>query len=1009
MSGGDDMQDLVGDFVTESREHLANVETDLLRLEQGGSADQDTVNKVFRCVHSVKGVAGFLGFERINELAHTLESTLDLVRKDRLQPTRDLIGVLLEAIDQLRAMIENAADSNNADIRANLERLRRFLEVPPSAAKQPVGDGPQIALVASGDADGTGLTVSAAEYEAQVRAGRRVLRLQLHLGEIVLATGKALAEVPDLVGRLGQILRGGTQLCETCAKDTPPRESLIVLMATDQANAAIRQHLQIDAAMIEDVHPESAVVAGGAAPVAMSAKTAATSPAPVASAPPAASRDAATPAATASVPAAVAATPHGDAPVESVRVSVQLLDRLMNLSGELVLGRNQLLQAVTARNDKGIELAASRLNAVVSEVQEAVMQTRMQPIGNVFQRFPRVVRDLAGKLGKKCRLVIEGKDVDLDRSILEGLADPLTHLVRNAVDHGIEKPELRAQRGKPAEGTLQLQAFHQGGNVKILIIDDGGGIDPDRLRKKAVEKGDITPEVARTLGDREAIHLIFAPGFSTAEKVTDVSGRGVGMDVVRSNIEKLGGNVDVQSVVGRGSTITITIPLTLAILPSLVVSCGERRYVLPQSNISELVRIRGDGERRVMQVKGRDVFRLRGKLLPVVHLRDVLAMQDEPGEPQRRAQNIMVVESGHLQYGLVVDTPPDAEEIVVKSLGRHLKGRPEYAGSTILGDGRVAMILDVGGVADAVGLTVGEAVDGGAPVHASGKAAATEDSADLVLFKNHPDESFAIPLGLVNRIQRLERSQITAIGSGLVLGSDDKAMPLVRLEQHVAARAPEASGERVSVVILRVDGLEFGLIAPEIEDIRNLTVTVDDRTLAESGVLGSFQLQGRTVRLLDIAALARRALPHLMQERPVATVAAAATIAESVSSGPARVLFAEDSNFFRGHVQRILEAAGFAVTSAADGDLAWQELQKAESAFDIVVTDIQMPNCDGLELTRRVRRDQRWQALPVLALTSLSSQEDIDYGKAAGVTDYRIKLDDAALVAAVRELTGGKA
>lgn len=876
---GDDLQELVNDFVTESREHLRTVESDLLRLEEGGS-DPETVNNVFRCVHSVKGVAGFLGLERIQSLAHTLESTLDLVRKERLQPTPDLVGALLAAIDGLRELIENVSESNKADIEAHTQALRPFLDAPaPEAPAATVAPGANAAPAGTNDAGTPASPPAVADHGPTAQA----------------------------------------------ATNAPPSA-------------------------------DKPATGGESAP----------------------------------------------AGADSIRVSVDLLNRLMNLSGEMVLGRNQVLQAIGTTSEKPLHTAATHLSQVVSEMQEAIMQTRLQPVGNVLQRFPRVVRDLCGKLGKRCRLVLEGKEVELDRSILEALGDPLTHLVRNAVDHGIERPDVRQTKGKPPEGTLTLQAFHQGGNVKLEIRDDGAGIDPERLRRKAVEKGVITGEQARSLSDRDATLLIFAPGFSTAEKLTDVSGRGVGMDVVRSNIEKIGGHVEVHSAVGVGTTMTITIPLTLAIMPALVVSSDDRRYVLPQNNVTELVRIRAaDRERRILQVSGREVLRLRGSLLPVVHLRDALALPDDPANRSTRTYNIMVVQSGALQYGLVVDSPPDTEEIVVKPLGTHLKDCAEYSGSTILGDGRVALILDVVGLANTAKLRAQEQGDEDV-LHQKAAANANEETNEFVLFRNHESEIFAVPLGLVSRIQRLDKKEIVSVGGELVHENGDRAMPVVALERHVEAQAGPALGDRTSVLVLRVKEHEFGLIAPRVEDIRALTVHVDDRTLVRPGVMGSFQLDGHTVRLLDVATIASKALPQLFVDVPTQQE-------EAKPDRKMRILFAEDSNFFRRHVANIVMEAGFDVVPCEDGDIAWKTLQEDTKGFDLLVTDIQMPNCDGLELTKRIRRNERTTKLPVLALTSLSRQEDVDLGRAAGITDYRIKLDDAALIAAIRELTGARA
>lgn len=996
------LQELVNDFVTESREHLAHVESDLLSLESESDEGGDRVNRVFRAVHSVKGVAGFLGFDHINKLSHALESVLDLVRKDRLETSPELVDVLLAATDSLRGLVEHVQESNQIPIDEQLQRLQRFLD--PNAA-------------AAAHAPATAAEIAADEW---------LLELDLVLPRIALAKGCGIAGVVDAVGKLGRVTAGGSVLASKTDADTS-REPVTVQLATKQPLAEVREQLILDPDEVRELRAPRSTGSVPKAPAGLAAEAKgevsmqAPSPHAVAAAAreaaeanlsvaavvahePAAPADTAPPATSRAASQVGADKQKGDGQKraeggsdqpDSIRVSVHLLDKLMNLSGELVLGRNQLIQAQGSGNDKGIAVAAARLNLVVSEMQEAIMQTRMQPIGTLFQRFPRVVRDLSGKLAKRCRLEIEGKDVDLDRSILEALSDPLTHIVRNSVDHGMELPEQRRVAGKGQEGVVRMTAMQQGGNVLIEVSDDGRGIDPVRLKKKAVEKNVVTAAQAQVMSDREAVNLIFAPGFSTAEKVTDVSGRGVGMDVVRSNIEKLGGHVEVQSVVGKGTTMAITIPLTLAILPAMVISCGARRYVLAQANVAELVRVRdGEGSARIVPLDGREVLRLRGSVLPLLRLRAVL------GEPpsEQKESTIVVIETGNMRYGLTVDAPPDAEEIVVKPLGRHLKKRMEYAGATILGDGRVAMILDAAGIAEAANLAT---VDRGdqAAAEAAGKEAS--DTAELVLFRNHPTETFAVPLGLVDRIQRVEATAIQEVGGRTVFADGERALPIVRLERVVQAQ-PGQDAARVSVLVLRIDKQQFGVVAPAIEDIRSLQVRIDDKTLAEEGVLGSFQLQERTVRLLDPTAVARKALPQLFTQPS----APAKVEAKSAERGPVRVLFAEDTKFFREHVARTLRGAGFDVTAVADGDLAWQELQKPEAVFDVIVTDVQMPNCDGFELTRRIRRQESLAKLPVVALTSLSSSEHESEGIAAGVSTYLVKLDDAALIAAIRQQAG---
>ena len=492
----------------------------------------------------------------------------------------------------------------------------------------------------------------------------------------------------------------------------------------------------------------------------------------------------------------------------SIRVSVESLDHLMNLAGELVLGRNQLLQTIGSGEKTGLESVAARINQVTCEMQDAIMQARMQPIGNVFNRFSRVVRDLSAKLGKQCDLTIEGKDVEVDKTIVEAIADPLTHLVRNAVDHGLETPANRTNAGKNPTGKLLLRALHQSGKVCIEIKDDGAGIDPQKILNKAIEKGLITSEQGAQMSDRDIYRLIFAPGFSTAEKISDVSGRGVGMDVVRTNIERLGGTVEVESQLGAGSTIQVTLPLTLAIIPSLIVHSHSQRFAIPQVNIVELVRIRrNEVEQKIGRVKGAEVLRLRGSLLPLVRLSEAFGINNEPKDDSEEstaggALNIIVVETGQVRYGLIVDGLFDSEEIVVKPLGRHLKDCRCLSGATILGDGRVALILDVSGVANQVDLS---STSESSQAHDKGNDVTGEDQADtqsLLLFSNAEDEQFALPMSIVSRIERVRTDQIDSVGNQLVLQYRGASLPLLALEQQITAK-PRANLERLFIVVFR--------------------------------------------------------------------------------------------------------------------------------------------------------------------------------------------------------------
>jgi two-component system chemotaxis sensor kinase CheA len=702
----------------------------------------------------------------------------------------------------------------------------------------------------------------------------------------------------------------------------------------------------------------------------------------------------------------------------------------MNLAGELVLGRNQLLQTIATGDRHGLESVSARLDQVTSKLQEAVMQTRMQPIGSVFGKFPRVVRDLSGKLGKQCDLVLEGKDVELDKSIIEAIGDPLTHLVRNSVDHGIETPADRVAAGKRATGTITLQAAHQAGKVNISISDDGAGINPDKLKRKAVEKGLITEGQARDLSEHEALNLIFHPGFSTAERVTDVSGRGVGMDVVKTNIQKAGGTVEIQTKVGAGTTINIKLPLTLAIVPSLIVRCGEERYAIPQVSISELVRVKAtEIARRLERVSGAEVLRLRGSLLPLVRLSTTMQVQsryvdpasggladnqretiadrragasplgdlqpdtrgggDRRGDTAPGALNIIVVETGHLRYGLIVDGLHDSEEIVVKPLGSQLKGTPCLAGATVLGDGKVALILDVAGIAAHQQLKA--PVDKKAETSVREGDGPTAELQTVLLFTNDPGEQFAVPMGLISRLERIQAAQIDSVGGQAVLQYRGSSLPLMALEEHIRAR-PRGGQATVYVIVFKVGHKEVGLIAPNLVDIRDIDSRVDVVTFREPGVLGSTVVQDKATRVVDLVELVRLAHPTWLAEE----------ISRNAKQTSRRVLLAEDSDFFRKQVADLLATEGYDVLACEDGEAGWRALDEAEPPVDLVVTDIEMPNLDGYGLTRRIREDARFASLPVIAVTSLAGQEDIERGRQAGVSEYQIKLDRDRLADSIR-------
>jgi two-component system, chemotaxis family, sensor kinase CheA len=552
--------------------------------------------------------------------------------------------------------------------------------------------------------------------------------------------------------------------------------------------------------------------------------------------------------------------------VETIRVGVNLLDKLMNLVGELVLARNQLLQFSNATQDAGFHAVSQRMNLIATELQEEVMKTRMQPIGNIWNKFPRTVRDLALGCGKEVRLEMEGQDTELDRTIIEAIKDPLTHLVRNSIDHGIEAPAIRLNKGKEPCGCLLLRAFHEGGQVNIEITDDGAGLNSERIRNKAIERGLISAQQAERMPERDIFNLIFLPGFSTAEKVTNVSGRGVGMDVVKTNVEKIGGMVDVQSAAGRGTTVRVKIPLTLAIVPALIVSCGGNRFALPQVSLLELVRVEAeDREKRIEMVHGAPVYRLRGRLLPLVYLGSELQIAEAGRET---AVNIVVLQAEDRQFGLVVDEITDTQEIVVKPLGKQLKGIPAYSGATIMGDGRVALILDVLGLAQRAKV-IAEVRDAKREErHGELRKEGVGESQALLLAQNGKEGHVAIPLPLVARLEEFPATVVEHTGSQEVMQYRGQIIPLLRLSQILpggggAADLVETSSS-IQVVVYSEGGHTVGLIVDRIVDIIEEHAAVETLA-ARDGVAGSFVAQHHVTDLLDVPAIVRAGVPGLLE------------------------------------------------------------------------------------------------------------------------------------------------
>ena len=670
---------------------------------------------------------------------------------------------------------------------------------------------------------------------------------------------------------------------------------------------------------------------------------------------------------------------------QSIRVSVDTLERLMTMVSELVLTRNQLLETVRRHEDSEFKVPLQRLSNVTAELQEGVMKTRMQPIGNAWQKLPRIVRDLSQELGKQIELEMQGAETELDRQVLDLIKDPLTHMVRNSADHGLESPEERRVAGKPEQGRIRLSAYHEGGHIIIQVADDGRGLNTERIKAKAIARGLVSATDAEKLTEGQIHKFIFTPGFSTAPAVTNVSGRGVGMDVVRSNIDQIGGTIDVKSVAGVGLSFTIKIPLTLAIVAALIVAAGGDRFAIPQLAVVELVRACGGSEHRVERIKDTTILRLRDKLLPLVRLSRLLGTDADVHDVENGF--IVVTQVGNQSFGIVVDNVLHTEEIVVKPLSSKLRHIAMFSGNTILGDGSVIMIIDPNGIARSLVSSATSQFDTEKPAETR-YAATNEDKTSLLVFRAGSSQPKAVPLALITRLEEIEVQKIELSNGRHLVQYRSQLMPLVRMNESVHVKV-----EGLQPLLVFSDGARsMALVVDEIVDIveDRLDIQVTDET---PGVLGSAIIKSQATEIIDVGHLLPLAFKDWFRREAYTTRVNAHSI-----------LLVDDSPFFRNMLTPVLRAAGYEVTAAASAPEALAMLDEGR-AFDLVITDIEMPEMDGFQFTERLRDDPRTAGLPVIALSSVVSAEAVERGRHVGFYDYVAKFDRQGLIAALKEQT----
>ena len=961
------MDDLVAEFIAETEDSLNDLDAELLRLEQD-PGDEEILGNIFRIMHTIKGTCGFLGLNRLASIAHSSENILDNIRDGKMQASPEAVALVLESIDAIKDLVTDLQDEG----------------------AEPDGDDSELigrldAFVASG---GVGTEAAAPEPapepEPEVKAEDEVAPPEPKEGEVSLeeleaaflaAPGPDDEDEPTVAppepkeGEVSleeleaafQAAPGPDDEDEPTVAPPEPKEGEVSLEELEAAFQAAPgpddEEPQKPEEPVKEVAKAQAIAEG----LAVSK--------PEAPKPPAAKKPAATPAAN-----------------PLIRVNLSILEDMMQMVSELVLTRNQLLQVTRGLEDEALNGPMQRLNHITSELQDCVMQTRMQPVSNAWTKFPRLIRDLAKELDKKMELVQEGGETELDRQVLEMIKDPLTHMVRNSADHGLEMPDKRLAAGKPEKGTVTLRAYHEGGHIIIEIQDDGAGIPIDKVKEKCLANGVLTEAQIETLSDQQIIQNIFAAGFSTAEKVTSVSGRGVGMDVVRTNIEKIGGTVEVKSEQGKGSTFFIKIPLTLAIVSILIVESGGKRFAVPQINVQEIVRANGDGEYVIETVKEVPVLRLRGTLLPVLNLGQLLQLPEQEERPKNQGF-VAVCRVGAHAFGLLVDRVYDTEEIVVKPMAPCLRDIPYYSGSTILGDGSVILILDVNGLTK----ELGQVEDASAIEPQTLDQQVQAKPSRFLLFEAGNEVPKAVSLDMVSRLEEIDASEIEFSTDIPVLQYRDGLMRLVTLNDSYAL--PDSG--IIEVIVFQFDTHSIGLYVSEIKDI--IDFVYDIKMPSEVGwCLGSTVIEGVTTEIVDVGFLISQAIGKDM----VLDVEAFKPTADKTPE----VLLVEDSPFFIQLLVPVLEEAGYNVKAVESGEHALVELNKRD--FDIIVTDIEMPVMNGMELAMQCKTMPEKAHIPIVAFTSKSERNIGDLATQAGILAVVSKTDREGLLRNMRDYLG---
>jgi two-component system, chemotaxis family, sensor kinase CheA len=879
------MDELLGEFITETNEFLEIVDNQLVVFEMDPT-DSETLNNIFRLVHTIKGTCGFLGLPRLQFVAHAGETLLGKFRDGTLVATPDQVQLVLESIDRIKeilADIEATGAESEGDDSALIGALERASEG--KDAPTPVVAAPIAVHLVETPLEG------AVRWDADL--GR-----ELRPGEVSLEDLEAAFMAAEVEDEPAKVVVPATKLIDERRADPVARSS-----SEGEDDGASK---------------------GGAI-----------------------------------------------ASNQSIRVNVDVLETLMTMVSELVLTRNQLMQMVRNTTDSEFKGPLQRLSVVTAELQDSVMKTRMQPIGSAWKKLPRIVRDAGRDLGKKIDLVLEGEATELDRQVLELIKDPLTHMIRNSCDHGLESPEVRASAGKPETGTIKLNAYHEGGHIVIEVSDDGGGLSTARIRDKAIKNNIVSLEQAWTLSDQQIHRFIFAPGFSTAEAVTSLSGRGVGMDVVRTNIELIGGTIDLQSTEGRGTKFFIKIPLTLAIVSALVVGSLGQRFAIPQLSIVELVGAGPASEHKIETINSARVLRLRDRLLPLVDLSEVLGVASSlDTASDRQASFVVVMQQANNLFGVIVDEVFDTEEIVVKPLSSAIADVNNFSGATILGDGAVIMIIDPASIFQSVGASTEvaeEAEEARAKV-----LKPLNDVTSMIVFRAGGDQPKAVPLSLVTRLEDLDASTFEQGDGKTLVQYRGELMTIVAADPYmtIAQSGPQP------ILVFTHNGQAAGVAVDQIIDIVEEKLDMEMST-DRLGMMGVAVLKGKATEILDVGHYLTQALGDW--DDP------------SLNQPSRHIVLVERNPFFRNLLAPLLKAAGYEVEAVdtVSAALLCAEYRKPAA----VITDIDA----DVSSARRLLDDERLSGTRIVAMSG-SAEAD-----GTGFDSLVRKSDRHSLIAAVEQ------